>query len=157
MLEIVRSDFCIGYTNNIVMSIWHGQLTRSHIAQIRAVFEKVAAQSPQGFGAMTVVAQDAAPVAPDARKPLTEIYEAFPNSLKGVSLVIEADGVKGMTLRFLIGAIQTLIRPSYPIEIHESLDVGGKWLGERLGNGNALSELRALQAEYESRRGSAAP
>jgi hypothetical protein len=155
VLDVVTAEFCVGAWKNIAFSVWHGQLKASHIPQIKAVFERVNAASPQGFGAITLVARDAAPIAPDARKPLSSLYEGFGTGLKGVSLVLEAEGVKGMTLRFLINAIQTLIRPSYPIEVHESLETGATWLQGRVGAQNAPEELRALIAEYESRRASA--
>ncbi len=152
MLEVVRSDYCLGYCANIVFSVWHTQLNVDHIPEIRRVYAQVHARNPSGFGALTFVARDAAPVAAEARKPLTEVYESFDSNLKGVSVVLEAEGVKGATLRFVLNTLQLIIRPSYPIEVHPDINHGANWLQARLGTGSVVAELTRAIQEYERTR-----
>lgn len=152
MLKVVDPIYCLGTHQNVAFAVWHGQCELRHVEQIQSLFGSLLERYPKGIGVITVVANDAVPVAAEARKPLSNAYLSLGKQLLGVSMVIEASGLKGTSMRFVINGLQLLVRPDYPVETHQSLDEAAKWLSGKVGVSDLNSELAKLVAQYEEKR-----
>lgn len=152
ILSIVKSDCGFGSWKNIAVSIWHGQLTLAHIPMLRNEWTAVQRASRDGFGVITIVTPEAPMVAPDARKPLSELYESFGQTLKGASVVVQASGMKGTAARMIISTLQLVARPPYPMDAHDSIKHGAEWLQSKVGQVDAAKALETLFSSYEQRR-----
>lgn len=151
-LITIHPEFGIGVWRNIAVSIWHGQLTLAHVPMMERVWEALAESYPDGFGVFSIVTPEAPMVALDARRPVAALYERYADVIRGASVVVQAKGLKGTAARLVISAGQLMVRPSYPLEAHDSIGHGARWLGARAGQVHAAGAMLRMFTAYEARR-----
>jgi hypothetical protein len=157
-----NSDASFLSVGDVLVIVWHGELSPPSLAMYEACFAEMAAAHPNGFSALAVIETCAAQPDGAARAAIARIFARFEQQLRAVAVAIEGGGFRIATIRMIVTSIASMVRRSYPLSIHgtgsraaswislhspsESGQAGGKRLNEAIESVRHTQDSRGLKA-----------
>ena len=142
--------FVIGQLGNLGVIIWRETATVNRVGQVLQYFPKLEQQPGQGFGLMVVVTSESGPPSKEARESLDEGMKKAANSILGIAIVIEAEGLLGNLARAVARTMGVINRTPYPVNPFPTIKAAADWMSPILSkNGAPKIDPSTIEREIE--------
>jgi hypothetical protein len=149
-----NSDASFLNVGDVLVIVWHGELSPTSLAMYETCFAEMAAAHQSGFSVLAVIEAGAGQPDGAARSTLARIFGRFEQQLRAVCVAIEGSGFRIATIRMIVTGIASMVRRNYPLSIEGTGTRAANWISRHSPSQNGEAGSKRLENAIESvRRG----
>lgn len=137
---------------DVLVVVWHGELSPPSLAMYEACFVEMAAAHEAGFSVLAVIEPGAGQPDAAARAAVARIFARFEQQLRAVCVAIEGGGFRTATIRMIITSIAAMVRRKYPLSIEATGIRGAHWISRYSPSQSGQAGAKRLDDAIESVR-----
>jgi hypothetical protein len=147
-----NSDASFLSVGDVLLIVWHGDLSPTSLTMYEACFAEMAAAHENGFSVLAVIEAGAGQPDGPARATLARIFARFEQQLRAVCVAIEGGGFRIATIRMIVTSIASMVRRSYPLSIEGTGSRAANWISRHSPSQNGEAGAKRLNSAIESVR-----
>jgi hypothetical protein len=137
---------------DVLVIVWHGELSLPSLAMYEACFAEMAAAHAAGFSVLVVIEKGAGQPDGAARAAVARIFARFDRQLRAVGVAIEGAGFRMATIRMIVTSMALMVRRNYPLSIQGTGTRAAHWVSHHSPSQHGQSGAKRLDDAIASVR-----